>query len=64
MQSTTVSNFLSLVGLDSAYREQKTHHAQTQQASAHLSDGAVVDLLSVAKAAEQERHAQNQEQIG
>ena len=47
-----------------SYRKQQTHDTQTQQASAHLSDGAVVDLLSVAETSQEESHAKNEKQIG
>ena len=47
-----------------SYRKQRTHDTQTQQASAHLSDGAVVDLLSVAETSQEESHAKNEKQIG
>jgi hypothetical protein len=52
-----------MMGMKS-YRKQQTHNTQTQQASAHLSDGAVVDLLSVAKTSKKESHAKDEKQIG
>ena len=47
-----------------SYRKQQAHDAQTQQAGAHLSDSAVVDLLPVAKTSKKESHAKNKKQIG
>lgn len=43
--------------------QQKAHHAETEQASAHLSDSAVVDLFLEAQTTEQESHAHDQQQV-
>lgn len=46
------------------YRKNKTDDTQTEKTSAHLSDGAVVDLLSVAQTTEEEAHSENQQKVG
>lgn len=51
-------------GVRDSYRKQQAHDTQTQQASAHLSDSAVVDLLSVAETSKKEGHAKDEKQIG
>lgn len=46
------------------YRQQQTDDTQREQTSAHLGDSAVVDLFTEAEAAEEERHAENEQQVG
>jgi len=53
-----------MIGRKIAYRKQKTHDTQAQQASTHVGDSAVVDLLSEAKTSQEEGHAKDEKQIG
>lgn len=46
------------------HRKQERHDTQTEQASTHLSDSAVVDLLSVPEATKKESHAKDEKQVG
>lgn len=43
--------------------QQQTHDAETKQAGAHLGDCAVVNLLLIAQAADEECHSQDEQEV-
>ena len=45
-------------------RQEQTCDRKTEKYSAHLCDGAVVDLLSVSESTKKESHTQDQQEIG
>lgn len=45
------------------HRKQQAHDTQAEETSTHLRNSAIVDLLTISKAAEEESHAQNEKKI-
>jgi hypothetical protein len=49
---------------NTTYRKNQADDAETEETCTHLSDGAVVNLLSVAQSTEEETHSQNEKKVG